>query len=94
MKLQVIGFLLVGLSTLSVTAPAQSTSGSPVSKGVQYYSNKSLAEFKPMKIEKRGTPSFVQSKRANAKAEVHEGNVKSVGYPDWIISKPVNLVNK
>jgi hypothetical protein len=97
MKLHLIVFFLFGSSTLAVTATAQSKTNSPgwpVSKGVSQYSNKSLADFKPLKLEVRGTPSFVQSKRVSTKSETIEGNVKSKGTPDWVISKPVNLISK
>ena len=89
----------VALSLIMFNVSAQTTrfdKGWPVSKGVQHYSNKSLASYKPTKIKTQGAPSFVQSKGVHAsKSGASEtGNVRSNGYPTWIISKPVNTINK
>jgi len=88
-----LSFIMFNVSAQSTESKAN---GWPVSKGVQYYSNKSLASFRPTKIKTQGTPSFVQSKGVHAsKTQASEtGNVRSTGYPNWIISKPVNLINK
>ncbi len=96
--LKVVSALALSLIMFNVSAQSTESkaNGWPVSKGVQYYSNKSLASYKPTKIKTQGAPSFVQSKGVHAsKAEADEtGNVRSTGYPTWIISKPVNRINK
>jgi len=95
--LKVIGAVALSLIMFNVSAQStKSDKGWPVSKGVHYYSNKSLASYKPTKIKTQGAPSFVQSKGVHAsKTEGSAtGNVRSTGYPTWIISKPVNLINK
>lgn len=90
---------VVALSFMMFTVSAQSTKadkGWPVSKGVQYYSNKSLASYKLTKIKTQTAPSFVQSKGVHVrKSEISAaGNIRSTGYPTWIISKPVNSINR
>jgi len=95
--LRVVSAVALSIIMFNVSAQSnQSDKGWPVSKGVQYYSNKSLASFKPTKIKTQGAPSIVQSKGVHAsKSEANEtGNVRSAGYPTWIISKPVNLISK
>lgn len=89
----------VALSLIMFNVSAQSTrsdKGWPVSKGVHYYSNKSLASYKPTKIKTQGAPFFVQSKGVHAgkSAISATGNVRSTGYPTWTVSKPVNLISK
>jgi hypothetical protein len=87
--------LTVSMFTVSAQSPKSNNAGWPVSKGVQYYSNKSLATFKPMKIKSVGTPSFVQSKRGHARGkEIAAGNIRATGTPNWVISKPVNLISR
>jgi len=95
--IKAIGVFAFSIIMFNVSAQSnQSDKGWPVSKGVQYYSNKSLASYKPTKIKTQGAPSFVQSKGVHAsKAKADEtGNVRSTGYPSWIISKPVNRISK
>lgn len=95
--LKVIGAfaLTVSMFTVSAQSTKSNNPGWPVSKAVQYYSNKSLASFKPMKIKSVGTPSFVQSKRVRPdRNEMAAGNIPSTGTPGWVISKPVNLISR
>lgn len=70
--------------------------GWPVSKDVQRYSNKTLHNYKPTKIKSLGTPSFAQSKEVHRSkpSVVAARNIRSSGTPNWVISKPVNLINR
>lgn len=87
--------LSISMFTVSAQSAKSNSPGWSVSKSVQYYSNKSLASFKPMKIKSIGTPSFVQSKRVNSRRnEYAVGNIRSAGSPNWVISKPVNLIGR
>jgi hypothetical protein len=89
-----IFFLSIFVINGFAQSPNPNTKGWPLSKGVQFYSNKDLKRFKPIKIKMRGTPSFVQTKRQASNEKPISENVPLTGSPDWIISKPVNLINK
>jgi hypothetical protein len=94
--------VFIAIFSITVTAVAAQTEvnsaskGWPVSKDVQRYSNKSLATFKPVKIKSVGTPSYVQSKgvHRSKSADSSVGNIPLTGTPDWVISKPVNLISR
>jgi hypothetical protein len=94
--------IFVSIFSITVTAASAQSEGKsnntgwPVSKGVQLYSNKSLATFKPIKIKSVGTPSYVQSKGVHRSktADSSVGNIPMTGTPAWVISKPVNLISR
>jgi len=94
--------IFAGIFAITVTAATAQTEvkstdkGWPVSKDVQRYSNKSLATFKPIKIKSVGTPSYVQSKGVHRSkpTDSSAGNIPMTGTPDWVISKPVNLISR
>ncbi len=86
--------LTISMFTVSAQSTKSNNEGWPVSKGVHYYSNKSLASFKPMKIKSVGTPSFVQSKSVHSRGKENAGNIRATGTPNWVISKPVNLISR
>ena len=87
--------LTISMFTVSAQSTKSHNTGWPVSKAVQYYSNKSLASFRPIKIKSVGTPSFVQSKRMKSSGkESATGNIRATGSPNWVISKPVNLISR
>jgi hypothetical protein len=73
-----------------------SNTGWPVSKDVQRYSNRDLAHFRTTKVSSVGTPSVAQSKLVYRKKSFAPvtGNIRSEGAPDWVISKPVNLISR
>jgi hypothetical protein len=97
--LKIIFLFIFSITMADVAAQTEVKSSNdnwPVSKDVQRYSNKSLAGYKPIKIKSIGTPSFVQSKEVHRKksSDTASGNVRSTGTPDWVISKPVNLISR
>jgi len=75
--------------------PTPKTTGWVVSKDVQRYSNKSLAEPTGVQVRSVRTPEYVNSKMTRKRSTQTEaaGNVKSSGTPAWVISKQVQ-VNK
>jgi len=97
LKLIIVGIFSITLTTAAAQSEVKtSNKGWPVSKDVQRYSNKSLATFKPIKIKSVGTPFYLQSKGVHRikSADPAVGNLPLTGTPDWVISKPVNLISR